>query len=492
MSAIPGDIKEVETPLGGHHGFTLQKAPVGTTSSVGEKSRLNFTLARILEADGQGVPVALQTSNLAPLPPVRISMDRYYKKEFVDLEVEHIWKRCWQVACREEDIPNVGDRVTYDIVNLSFILVRTAPQQIKAFYNSCPHRGRRLCSRKETGIEAGNVLRCPFHAWTWSIDGSLTWIPSEEDFPHVAPQKYALQEVRVDTWGGNVFINPDPDGPSLAQSLGNLPDMFRDHPMEERYTILHIRKKIRANWKLIQEAFMEGYHVVETHWDGMPYFGSAYTQYDNWDDGVAHYNRLVTPSVIPDVWIADKVSPEESARQFCSTFGLPLPPNGSIDTVTTARRYCANERKKLIKGIYGVDLSERPDSYVLEMAKFFLFPNHHPWWGEALPWWYRFTPFGDDPEAGIMEIRVTAPLPPNGKRPPTATPIDVDFDTRCVDIPEMGVAGYIVDQDISNLVEVQRGVKAAPEHRAFMTLGRYQEKNIQHFHHVYNALLGLA
>jgi hypothetical protein len=94
MSAIPGDIKEVETPLGGHYGFTLQKAPVGTTSSVGEKSRHNVTLARILEADGQGIPPALQTSNMAPLPSVRISMDRYYKKEFVALEVEHIWKRC--------------------------------------------------------------------------------------------------------------------------------------------------------------------------------------------------------------------------------------------------------------------------------------------------------------------------------------------------------------------------------------------------------------
>ncbi len=489
MSAALSNI--IETPLGGHHGFTLEKAPVGTKSSEGEKSRLRLSLGHVLEADGQGIPLALRPSNMAPLPSVRISMDRYYKKEFVDLEVEHIWKRCWQVACREEDIPNVGDRLTYDVVNLSFIIVRTAPNQIKAFYNSCPHRGRRLCSRKETGIDGGNVLRCPFHAWTWNIDGSLVWVPSEEDFPHVNVKDYALHEVRIGTWGGNVFINPDPEAPSLEASLGGMPEMFRDHPMEQRYTVLHVRKKIRANWKLIQEAFMEGYHVVETHWDGMPIFGSAYSQYDNWDDGVAHFNRLVTPSVVPDVWIADKVSPEESARQFCSTFGLPLPPEGSIKTITEARHHCAMERKKAIKATYGLDLSERPDSHVLEMTKFFLFPNHHPWWGDALPWWYRFMPYGDDPECGVMEIRVTAPLPPDRKRPPAPKPIDIDFDTKCVDVPEMGVAGYIVDQDISNLVEVQKGVKTAVEGRAYMTLARYQEQNIQHFHYVYNRLLGL-
>jgi phenylpropionate dioxygenase-like ring-hydroxylating dioxygenase large terminal subunit len=471
----------VDETLEGAYGFMASKAVKGT-SSVGLR-----TYADILAGDGQPVPPALQPSGMQVGVEGLISYDRYIDPAFVALEVEHIWKKQWQVACREEDLPNVGDRLPYDIVNQSFIIVHSAPGEFRAFHNSCPHRGRRLCDH------AGNAtdIRCPFHAWTWGLDGSLAWVPGSQDFPHVSDQHHRLQEVKVGRWGGNIFINPDVDAPPLETALGVLVSQFADHPLQDRHTALHLRKMVRCNWKLTQEAFMEGYHVLETHWDGMPFFGSAFTQYDAWDDGASHVSRLVTPSVVPDVWVQEKISPYESARQFCATFGLHPPSPSSVTTVAEARAYCANERRKMIEAESGQTLADKPTSYFLDMTKCFVFPNHHPWWGEALPWWYRFLPVGDDPNMSMMEVRITAPVPKGKARPPAATPIDLGPDDRTSDCAALGVVGYILDQDMSNLVEIQKGLKAAKPGRAFMTLARYQESNIQHFHNVYNRALGV-
>ena len=129
---------------------------------------------------------------------------------------------------------------------------------------------------------------------------------------------------------------------------------------------------------------------------------------------------------------------------------------------------------------------------MLEMTKCFIFPNHHPWWGEALPWWYRFLPYGTDPDCSVMEVRVTAPLPDDGRPvPPMPEPIDIDFDTRTCEIDALGAAGIILDQDMQNMEAVQRGLKTAPPGRDYMTLGNYQESNIRHFHYVYKKLLNL-
>jgi len=463
----------------GVYGFEVPKAIPGTDSEG------RMTYAEIAAGDGDPLPEILKSRG-EPLPPaVPISFDRYFKREYVDLEVEHIWKKCWQVACREEDIPNVGDRINYDIVHQSYVIVRTEPGTIKAFYNSCPHRGRALCDKQESGSQ----LRCAFHAWTWNLDGKLAWVPSHEDFPHVDTATYSLQEVRVATWGGNVFINPDPAAPPLADALGILPELFADCPQEDRYTVASIRKKVRCNWKLAQEAFMESYHILETHWDGMPFFGAAHCQYDEYDDGVAHINWLVSPSIVPDFWLLGKISPAESVRQYCGAFGVPLPEDKTITTVAEARRYIADERIKAIKAASGVDFSDRSVGYLIDMVKSFVFPNHHPWWGEGLPWWYRFLPLGDDPEACIMEVRITQPVPKEGKRPAPAAPIDIDFDEKCGDY--VGTPGKIIDQDIFNLLAVQKGMKAARPGMEFATLARYQESNIQHFHRVYNKTLGI-
>src|SRR3546814_2645963 len=122
------------------------------------------------------------------------------------------------------------------------------------------------------------------------------------------------------------------------------------------------------------------------------------------------------------------------------------------------------------------------------MAKYFLFPNHHPWWGEGLPWWYNFTPIGNDPDKSLMEVRVLRPIPASGERPPVPEAIELDFDEIASNRPELGSLGHIIDQDLANMTAVQQGFKAAADDAAYLTLSRYQEAKIRHFHEVYDRL----
>jgi nitrite reductase/ring-hydroxylating ferredoxin subunit len=445
------------------------------------------TLERILNADGGERPVPLQgRGDLDPAPRL-ITYDRYIDPKFVPLEIEHIWKKQWQVACREEDIPNIGDRISYDIVDNSYLIVRTGEKDFKAFYNSCRHRGRKLCDGK-TG---GKNIQCGFHGWVFGLDGTLQWIPFEQEFPHVDAAQNSLIPVETATWGGNVFVNPDPDAGPLEDALGPLVRHFAPYPQEERYTAMRIFVNIRCNWKAAQEAFMEAYHVVETHADGMPVMGSVATQIDIWSEGKGYVSRLCTPGMTTDPYIADRVTTRQGLNLYCHWHELPLPPEDRGNTPEDARRYAAEMERAKLEASTGRDYSCEPVSTFLDMAKYFMFPNFHPWWGEGIPWWYNFTPQGQDPDKCRMEVRILLPVPASGERPPVPEPILVDFDERAVENPALGGMGHIIDQDLINMTAVQQGFKAAAPGKAFLTLSRHQEAKVRRFHEIYDNLLGL-
>src|SRR5690348_16941912 len=92
---------------------------------------------KLLDTDTHPVPEVLRRCSPLDAAPTEIPIERYISREFFDLEVERLWKRVWQMACREEDIPNVGDNIVYDIAGMSFIVVRIGPDQFKAYYNAC-------------------------------------------------------------------------------------------------------------------------------------------------------------------------------------------------------------------------------------------------------------------------------------------------------------------------------------------------------------------
>jgi phenylpropionate dioxygenase-like ring-hydroxylating dioxygenase large terminal subunit len=142
----------------------------------------------ILACDNEPLPTLLQRPGDIHPAPRLIPFDRYIENRYVDLEVQHIWRKYWQVACRVEDIPAVGDFMSYDIIDDSYLIVRSGENKFNAYYNVCRHRGRKLCS----GKGHGDKLRCAYHGWTYDFDGKLSWIPYQQDFPHLDPAYQGL------------------------------------------------------------------------------------------------------------------------------------------------------------------------------------------------------------------------------------------------------------------------------------------------------------
>ena len=196
----------------------------------------------------------------------RIDAADYLSPDFFRLENEKLWPRAWQIACRAEELQQVGDYVTYDILDESIIVLR-APGGIRAFYNVCQHRGRQLTE----GCGHLQKLQCRYHGWQWDLDGNNTGVVDLEDWQcKMSQAELALPEVRVGLWGGWVFINMDEQAVSLEQWLEPAKSVL--DPLELEAQRYYWRKStvIPCNWKVTLEAFSEAYHVQTTHRHMLP------------------------------------------------------------------------------------------------------------------------------------------------------------------------------------------------------------------------------
>jgi nitrite reductase/ring-hydroxylating ferredoxin subunit len=196
--------------------------------------------------------------------PERVAAKRYYDPEFFELERERLWPHVWQMACRLEEIPEVGDWVEYKILDKSVILVRTK-SGVKAFHNACRHRGVQFV-RGHGNCEVQGFV-CPFHGWRWNIDGENTFVFCRQMFSEENLQAAELNLVpcRVELWGGSAFINFDDSAPPLRECLGPVADKLDDRNVEKLRMEWWYATVLPTNWKLAMEAFMEGYHTMRTH-----------------------------------------------------------------------------------------------------------------------------------------------------------------------------------------------------------------------------------
>lgn len=222
----------------------------------------------------------MNENDIIPSVTVRddyVPKQAYTCPEFARREKQRLWPRVWQVACREEEIPRVGDYVTYEICDESFIVVRSGPETIRAFYNVCLHRGRRLTA----GVGKAPSFYCNYHGWRWNLDGSIQSIVDRDDWagcPSATDDDFSLKEVQVDTWGGFVYLNPDPNAESLAEYLSPMPDFIDPFELEKMRYRWYVSVKLPCNWKVALEAFNEGYHVQATHPQLMNNYGEDITR----------------------------------------------------------------------------------------------------------------------------------------------------------------------------------------------------------------------
>ncbi len=442
-------------------------------------------------APGPDLQELLSRDSVPPPPPLRAESYRflgdedipyanYTSRERAAAEFEHLWPRVWQWACREEHIPEPGDYYVYDVGELSAIVVRTDSGAIKAFHNACMHRGTQLKQPGSCGSSPN--LRCPFHGWIYTLDGALEELPESWDFPHVTKASHRLTELRAETWAGFVFVNFDPKARPLAEYLGELPEHFRHWGIEDRYVETHVSKRLPCNWKAAAEAFLEAYHVKETHAGGAE-GGEVTTQYDVFGENVTRFVHTIG-SQNPRV-------PQVSEQQLLEGLwargrhpGSPPRLEGNV----TARDAYADLMKRELGQTYGLDFSDYSTSMTLDSIEYFLFPNMFLFPGLTLPMIYRFRPDPKDPDFCTFDLLMLRPKPVGRPAPPPPEPIVLGVDDSYTLAKGLGILGAIYDQDTNNLAAQTRGFKASKKRG--QTLGNYQEMRIRHLHQTVERYLG--
>jgi phenylpropionate dioxygenase-like ring-hydroxylating dioxygenase large terminal subunit len=429
-----------------------------------------------LARDSKPAPRLLREQSVRDFGNEPLAASRYTSQAFFDLEAARMWPRVWQMVCREEEIAEPGQTCVYDIVGKSFLVTRCPDGSIKAYYNSCLHRGRKLM------IESGQVknFRCPFHGFTWDLDGCIHSVPCRWDFEHLSDDDLRLPEAAVGTWGGFVFINMDPKAVPLERYLEVLPEHFSRWKLEDCWKAVHVAKVIPCNWKIAQEAFMESYHVIATHPQILSIFADANAQYDVYGD---HVNRNLAAFAAPSPHLGQgKVSDEQVIDGMLALMGRKGRAAGlkHAPELSTPRAIVGDINRRAFQRAFGGDYSAVTDAETLDAIVYNVFPNFAPWGGFAPNIVYRWRPSGRDVASCVMDVMILKRCVAGEPRP---KPVPVHFlqpDQPWSDAKELPVLGAVIDQDMSNMPYVHEGLLASGTDEVH--LAHYQEIRIRHFH----------
>ncbi len=439
-----------------------------TDTQPGAARSPGISYQELLDTDTHEVPAVLRLESAKYLGSEDIPKERYTSREWHEKEVANLWSRVWQYACREDEIPEVGDYYIYEIVKSSYLVMRTAPDQIKAYPNACLHRGRLL---KEYAGQCGEI-RCPFHGFAWTLDGELKDVPGDWDFPHVEAESFHLPEISVGTWAGFVMINPDPNAEPLEDFLGEIVEQFEVWDLANRYKQAHVAKIIDCNWKISQEAFSEAYHVNATHPQIMPYLGDTNSQVDVWDN----FSRVISPGGTPSPLLEWTPTQDEMLRSMMDVRHDQDSPI-AVDEAQSMREIGAEGSRARWRELAGDWPDRMSDAEMMDSIDYTVFPNFHPW-GAFNRIVYRFRPNGDRHDSCIMECIFIAPF--TGEKPPPAPIHWLEEHETFTDAPELGMLGKVFNQDLFNMAKVQRGLETT--HKPGITLGNYQESKVRWLH----------
>lgn len=440
---------------------------------------------------------AIQAPETAADDVLIIPPHAYYSRDYAAAEFDRLWSKTWQWACRLEDIPNVGDFVTYDVAQESIIVIRVSASEIRGYYNVCAHRGRRLTS----GSGTTKRFVCRFHGWQWNIDGTNAKVIDAEDWRGELKDRHlTMQQVKVDTWGGYVFINMDLSCEPLHQYLEPAVSLLAPFEIERmRY---RWRKRVVApcNWKVALEAFTESYHVLGTHPQLLKYNDDKL-----WSSAKGLHGHH---GLLPQGWgmgagsskVFDK--PREDVRQALADYMMELKTTLnafiSLGLVEAAQRLPhdlppgLSSMEVITKMLeWGREIDARngviwpavtPEQILAAGYDWHLFPNAAVLMGPVYVLGYRARPNGNDPNSCIFEV-YTLDRAPEGKAPPPVPAWE-----RGDDLSNEAFWGKILLQDFQNMAEVQRGVQS----RGFrgMLPSPVQEQAVSNFHRALARYMG--
>ena len=427
--------------------------------------------------------------------PLTFPVEAYISEEYARAEGDRLWSKVWQHAGRVEEIPNVGDYLTYDIGPDSIVVVRSAPDTLKAFHNVCSHRGRRLIDSPAGahcahGHKKGFV--CGFHGWRYDLDGQCTFKLDEPDWKGALKDaRTRLSEVKVDTWGGWIFVNMDPDCVPLREFLepaASILDPFEFAQMRYKWRQWVI---FDCNWKTAIEAFMEPYHVEGTHSQLLKY-GQYYAYskahglhgvsgFDERDPtlkmkqsstitraGKGKDARISTYELQNEIYTTvNNASTTETLVNAARRLVDELPEGTPAPEVIKHWLACARADDAARGVIWPTITPEQMSNAGLAWS---IFPNMSILQGITFALCYRARPYGDNPHQCIFESYAIERFPP-GDAPQTQW-VQAE--------PTAEKWGFVLAQDFSNMAAVQKGMRS----RGFRgTLPNpHQERKVTNFH----------
>jgi phenylpropionate dioxygenase-like ring-hydroxylating dioxygenase large terminal subunit len=443
----------------------------------------------------QGEPSAIR--------PDFIPASSWLNPENVRLERERLWPRVWQMACREEELLTVGAFVNYEILDDSILIVRIGPGEddLVAYYNVCQHRGRKLRSEKKGQL--GRTISCRFHGWQWTIDGKIAHVHHRDNWegcPHFTDESIALPPVKLARWGGWIWIHQGEDPEPLEEWLGEAGRLLE--PFDMRSMRARWWKTIAApvNWRVVCEAFNEGYHVWSTHSMGVNYRSTGTKSIAFGDHSMFRGTvggRLLSEYKTDDgSWKMAESVPEylwAVERHTFRTLGaMTLEPTmAAADRVrqlpadtpvmdVVAAMWAYQQEEFANRGLKWPERLTR-EAFIAAGTNWHIFPNAIvlPTVDGAL--WYRMRPNGDDPDKCLFDIWSFAHVPPGEERGMPEQELFDGFEEFTGQCP-------FLEEDFLNLAAVNEGMKSRGWKGA--RTNPVQEVSITTFHAALERYLG--
>jgi phenylpropionate dioxygenase-like ring-hydroxylating dioxygenase large terminal subunit len=403
--------------------------------------------------------------------PVTIAVDAYISEDYARAERDKLWRKVWQQVGRVEELPAVGSYLTYDILDDSIIVVRTAPDELKAHHNVCMHRGRRLVDTPDGAKNACGLRKsfvCGFHGWAYDLEGKCIHVPEKPDWQGVLTRENThLAKVNVDAWGGWIWINMDPDCEPLRDYLEPAATML------DPFELQNMRCKWRrwlhfdCNWKVAMEAFNETYHVATTH----PQF-NKFGEFRGWARAQGKHSNIGYDAPKDMEETKSKIRLGTGADPRISTAEMQLYTLQETNATTTqtlvdAAARLADElpedtpadkvlehwlssarRDDAARGVIWPTID--PEHLGKSGTAWQIFPNFQIGQGLTSALCYSARPHGYDPNKCIFEVSVYERYP-NGQEPQTEWVYTPQNDEGWLSV---------LPQDFSNMAAVQRGMKS--------------------------------
>lgn len=392
---------------------------------------------------------------------------RYVSPDFAARERERLFARVWLFAGFELDLGTVGASFTFDFGDQSLLVVK-GPSAIRAFHNVCRHRGRALTAE---GTGHAPRIVCPYHRWTWDLDGSLASIPCRADFPELPPDaELSLLEVPCETFEGLVFVHLGRPSTSLAEYLGRLGERLSAYGLARYELESALSVELACNWKVPVDASNENYHIPSVHPELLGVF----------DDGgrgeievVGDHALGTSEFTSPSSLLADRDTVSSPLAYFLRDAGLD-----PADFAGRAREARPAIQRALRARSAELGFDALADSQLTDYASYFFFPNTHFHIQGLHLNVSRVRPDARDPQRCVLDQWTFDRR--RGDREPRPRPAHQRF------VHGHGTLGATTDEDTAHYGEIQRGL--ATGRVKTLHVGN-KERRLQHMHAVLDRYL---